>query len=107
MSSLSSKGNDMSLSEYLELVACSIGHRVLTAMRQNEALQLPDLYRQYCSRALSENIQYPMINIAREDLPTIRWLLSKLYAYFGEHIVFECKHKKKLEQWFFTSTVMF
>ena len=91
MSLLTSKGNDMSPTDYLELVACSIGHTVLTAMQQNEALLPPELYRQYCN---TPKTQYPEITIVQEDLPTTRWLLSRLYAYFGEHIVFECKHKK-------------
>ena len=59
MSLLTSKGNDISPTDYLELVACSIGHTVLTTMLQNEVLLLPELYRQYCNTALNANTKYP------------------------------------------------
>ena len=45
MHTIRAKGNDISTSEYLELIACSIGQIVLIAMQQNEVLLLPDLYR--------------------------------------------------------------
>ena len=44
MCTIRAKGN-ISTCEYLELIACSIGQVVLTAMQQNEVLLLPDLYR--------------------------------------------------------------
>ena len=65
MSLLTSKSNDMSPTDYLEVVACSICHTVLTAMLQNEALLLPELYGQYCNTALNANTKYPEITIVQ------------------------------------------
>ena len=52
VSDLCSKGNNISISEYLELITFGIGQLVLTAMQQNHVLLLPDLYKQFCDSAV-------------------------------------------------------
>lgn len=88
------KGNDISISEYLELIAYSICQTVLTALQQNVVLLLPDLYRQFCDRALKQVAQYPTIGFNQENIPSTRWLLSIMHVYFEDNIVFSCKQKK-------------
>lgn len=94
MCTIRAKGNDISTCDYLELIVCSIGLTVLIAMQQNEVLLLPDLYRQFCDSALKQVTQYPTIGLGQHDIPSTRWLLSKLHTYFEDNIVFNCKQKK-------------
>ena len=54
------------------------GQTILIAMQQNEVLLLPDLYRQFCDSAFKQAAQYPTMSSNQDDIPSTRWLLSKL-----------------------------
>ena len=85
ISTIRAKGNGISTCEYLELNACSVGQKMLTAMQQNEVLLLPDLYRQYCDSAFKQAAQHQTIGFNQDDIPSTTWLLSELHTYFEDN----------------------
>ncbi len=84
------------LSDYLEFVACLVGKKVGERMKSNEAMLLPAVHKEFADEALAHVSMFPNVgSISEHDIPTTRWLLSRLHVYFEDHIEVQCRHKRR------------
>ena len=79
--------------EFFELVLCYLGQHIATTMATNQVLLLPDLYRKFKDALSSESNSYPQLLVITDEFPSTRWFISRLNHYFGDSIVFECRHR--------------
>ena len=62
-------------------------------MATNQVLLLPDLYRKFKDALSSESNSYPQLLVITDEFPSTQWFISRLNHYFGDSIVFECRHR--------------
>ncbi|SMN01636.1 hypothetical protein SPONN_2736 [uncultured Candidatus Thioglobus sp.] len=62
-------------------------------MSSNEAMLLPDLCRKFQETLSSESSSFPHLSITTNEFPSTRWFICRLNHYFGDSIVFECRHR--------------
>ena len=92
-SRLNERGENITVNEFFELVLSMLSQTIVNSMRQNEALLLPNVYEKFRDIALQQANKYPHINILKNNLPSVRWLLSRLHETLGSNLVLECRHK--------------
>ncbi len=64
-------------------------------MKSNEAMLLPAVHKKFADEALTHVSMFPNVGcISEHDIPTTRWLLSRLHIYFEDHIEVQCRHKE-------------
>ena len=73
---------------------CPVGIEVALALSKDEALLLPNVYRDFVSKFKSPSNSYPTVTVPENDVPSNRWLLSRLHHFFGDMVRVECKHKR-------------
>ena len=92
-SRLNERGENVTVNEFFELVLSMLSQTIVNSMRQNEALLLPNVYEKFRDIALQQANKYPHINILKNNLPSVRWLLSRVHETLGSNLVLECRHK--------------
>ena len=74
-----------------ELNACAIGIELANLMKNDRAVLLPRLYDEFKALCMLNSTAFPSLDIS--DMPTSRWLLSKLHYYFDNTLQVHCSHK--------------
>ena len=54
--------------------------RVGQCMKNDEALLLPARHRDFISEVYANAFQFPSLTVSEKDIPSSRWLLSRLYV---------------------------
>lgn len=81
------------MGEYLEYVVCLIGTFVAEEMKKDEAMLLPNLYRDIIHELHSHKASFPQVNTCEIDIPSCHWFLSHLHTHFDNVLEVQCKHK--------------
>ena len=64
-------------------------------MKSDEAVLLPMVRKQFVDEAFANVSMFPNVgSITERDLPTNRWLLSRLHVFFEDNIEVQCRHKR-------------
>ena len=63
-------------------------------MIADEALLLPTLHTQLANEVLANATLFPQFNVSERDIPTTRWLLSRLHLYFENQLEAQCRHRR-------------
>ncbi len=78
---------------YFELNLCYTAQNLAQVMVKNEVMLLPALYGLFQDCIARGKAECSHLHITNEEIPSSRWLISKLHSYFGDSIVFECRHR--------------
>ena len=79
----------------LELSMCLTGIKLANTMKSDEAILLPELWQTFLSELETCQRLFAGVEpIEPEKLPINRWLLSRLYSYFGNLLEVQCTHRK-------------
>ena len=62
-------------------------------MIADEALLLPTLHKELANEVLANAIIFPHLDVSEQDIPTTRWLLSRLHLYFENRLEAQCRHR--------------
>jgi len=62
-------------------------------MAKDEIMLLPVLREIFEDFIMNGLAGCAHLNITKAKLPTTRWIITKLYSYFGEPVMFQCKHR--------------
>ena len=81
------------MSDYLEYVVCLVCKKVGEHMIADEALLLPTLHKELANEVLANAIIFPHLDVSEQDIPTTRWLLSRLHLYFENQLEAQCRHR--------------
>ena len=84
----------MSLWDFFEVNMCAIGIDLAGCMKNDCAVLLPKLYNEFKTLCMLNSTSFSSLNISESDLPTSRWLLSKLHFYFDDSLQAHCRHKR-------------
>ena len=79
--------------DYLELTMCKVTKQLAEELKKNEAVLLSTVYRDYTSELKSNISTHPKAHLT-DDLPSRRWVLSRLHTHFGDAIEVHCRHKR-------------
>ena len=82
------------LSDYIEYTVCSVCKGLGGKMKDDEATLLPTLHKQFRHDFFSNTDSFPNVCVQEKDVPSTRWLLSQLYAYFEGSIEVQCRQKR-------------
>ena len=100
LTSLSEQVNDVRLrgeriesSEFYEMVMCIIAQNLASVMKADEAIMLlSPFYKLFVHKVHTEAQHYPTLHPVEDEHTKKRWVLSRLYFYFGDALVAACKH---------------
>ena len=81
MTSIRVDSENMSISDYYDLIFCIIAKKVGQCMKNDEAMLLTVLHRDFVSE------------LSEKGIPNSRWLLSKLYMYFEDNLEVHCRQR--------------
>lgn len=73
--------------DLFEMSFCNCAKTMAATLCRHEALLLPEVYRQFSELVLSAGE-------SSAEIPSMRWFVSRIYHYFGNNIVLECKHRR-------------
>ena len=79
-------GNEVIGEDLLDLSFCKYAKTIAAALSRHEAMLLPVVYRQFTGVAQSAGVH-------KDNIPTKKWLVSRIYHYFDDSVVFQCKHR--------------
>ena len=54
---------------------------------------LPTLHKELANEVLANAIIFPHLDVSEQDIPTTRWLLSRLHLYFENQLEAQCRHR--------------
>ena len=80
--------------EYYELVLCKAALKLAEAMKNDEVVLLPAIYREFRDEVKKGLTQMPHLVSLSRSIPGTRWVLTRLYHYFGKSLQVQCKHRK-------------
>ena len=87
------KGERIESSEFYEMVMCIVTQTLANAMKADEAMLLSALYQLFVHKVHTEVKHYPMLHPVKDkNIPKKRWVLSRLYFYFGDALAAACMH---------------
>ena len=91
--SVYTRRESVTMGEYLEYIVCLIGKFVAGKMKNDEAILLPNLYRDFMHELQAHKAYFPQVNACEIDTPSCRWFLSHLHGYFENVLEVQCRHK--------------
>ena len=84
------------VSDYLEYVVCTICRMVGEKMKVDEVMLLPSLYKDFVNEVHANLALFTSVNMSDSDVPTSRWLLSRLHniMHFENMLEVQCRHRR-------------
>ena len=80
--------------ETVTIGECIIGKYVGEKMKEDEAMLLPNLYRDFIHELHAHKTVFPQVCVCNNEIPTSRWFLSHLHAHFENVLEVQCRHKR-------------
>ncbi len=80
--------------DYIELMGCLSAQTVAEHLKKDEALLLPVVYRGFVDQVGNQAAQFPGLCLTDDEIPSIRWLLTRLHMHLGPLLEVQCKHRK-------------
>ena len=84
----------MSSWDFYELNMCAIGIDLAGCMKNDCAILLPKLYNDFNTLCMLNSTAFSNLDVSESDVPTSRWLLSKLHFYFNDNLQSHCRQKR-------------
>ncbi len=82
------------VADYLEFIMYIITKRVVEHVQNNKAILLSTVYKQYITEATSMADHYLGAVLNKDDLPSRKWLVSRLHMHLENLIEIQCRHKR-------------
>lgn len=92
--SIYSRRESATMSEYLDYVVCIMCTYVGEKMKVDEAMLLPKLHKYFTSKVYANQHAFANVSVCEHDVPSSRWLISHLHLNFENMLEMQCRHRR-------------